>query len=156
MRMFRAMEASASALTTERLRMDVIANNLANYRTTRTAEGGPYRRRSVVVEERPGSFAGVLAQQQGQAAGSGAAGAAAEPGLGVRVAQIAEDQSPFKEVYDPTHPDADPTTGMVQMPNVDLLQEITDLMVSSRMYDANLTAFNAAKSMAMRALEIGR
>lgn len=147
MRMFQAMEASASALTAERLRMDVIANNLANYRTTRTAEGGPYRRRTVVVEERPNTFAGELARQ---------AGRPAERGLGVRVAQIVEDPSPFKEVHDPTHPDADPVTGIVRLPNVDLLQEITDLMLAQRMYDANLTAFNAAKNMALRALEIGR
>lgn len=147
MRMFQALETSASALTTERLRMDVIANNLANYRTTRTAEGGPYRRRTVVVEERSGTFASALAQQ---------AGRPAEPGLGVRVAEIATDPSPFKEVYDPTHPDADPATGIVRMPNVDLLTEITDLMLAQRMYEANLTALNAAKSMALRALEIGR
>jgi len=145
--MFQAMESSASALTTERLRMDVIANNLANYRTTRTADGGPYRRRTVVVEERQDTFAAALARETGTPA---------EPGLGVRVAQIAEDQSPFQEVYDPTHPDADPATGIVRLPNVDLLQEITDLMLSQRMYDANLTAFNAGKQMALRALEIGR
>ncbi|MFO7274944.1 MAG: flagellar basal body rod protein FlgC [Bacillota bacterium] len=147
MRLFQAMEASASALTAERLRMDIIANNLANYRTTRTPEGGPYRRRYVVVEERPGTFASALARETERGA---------QPGLGVRVARIAEDPSPFKEVYDPTHPDADPVTGIVRLPNVDLLQELTDLILAQRMYDANLTAFNAAKSMAMRALEIGR
>mgnify|MGYP001241601165 CR=1 FL=1 len=150
MRMFQALEASASALTAERLRMDVIANNLANYRTTRTAEGGPYRRRVVVVQERPNTtntFAEALARE---------AGRPAEPGLGVRVREIVEDPSPFKEVLDPTHPDADPVTGIVRLPNVDLLQEITDLMLAQRMYEANLTALNAAKSMAMRALEIGR
>lgn len=146
MRMFKAMEASASALTAERLRMDLIANNLANINTTRTAEGGPYRRRYAVVEERRDSFADMLAQQ---------AGRPAEPGVGVRVAQIAEDQAPFKEVYDPTHPDAD-ANGIVRLPNVDMLQEITDMMMASRIYEANLTAFNAAKSMALRALEIGR
>jgi flagellar basal-body rod protein FlgC len=147
MRMFKAMEASASALTAERLRMDLIANNLANINTTRTANGGPYRRRVAVVEERRESFANVLAQQTG---------GPAEAGAGVRIAQIMEDQSPFKEVVDPTHPDADPVTGIVRLPNVDMLQEITDMMMSTRIYEANLTAFNAAKSMALRALEIGR
>jgi len=146
MKMFRAMEVSASALTAERLRMDLIANNLANMTTTRTAQGTPYRRRYAVMEERPADFAGVLAQETGKGT---------PVGQGVRVAQIREDQSPFKEVYDPTHPDAD-ANGMVRMPNVDMLQEITDMMISTRTYDANVTAFNASKSMALRALEIGR
>jgi flagellar basal-body rod protein FlgC len=147
MRMFRAMEASASALTAERLRMDLIANNLANINTTRTANGGPYRRRYAVVEERQETFTDVLARESGRTA---------PMGVGVRVAQIVEDQAPFREVYDPTHPDADPVTGIVRLPNVDMLQEITDLMMATRIYEANLTAFNAAKSMALRALEIGR
>lgn len=147
MRMFRAMEASASALTAERLRMDLIANNLANINVTRTADGGPYRRRVAIMEERQDSFANVLAQQSGQGSPVGA---------GVRVAEIREDQSPFKEVHDPNHPHADPVTGMVRLPNVDMLQEITDMMMATRIYEANLTAFNAAKSMALRALEIGR
>ncbi|MFZ5813993.1 MAG: flagellar basal body rod protein FlgC [Bacillota bacterium] len=146
MRMFQAMQASASALTTERLRMDLIANNLANINTTRTADGTPYRRRYAVVEERRDSFADMLARE---------AGRPAEAGVGVRVAQIAEDQTPFKEVYDPTHPHAD-ANGIVRLPNVDLLQEITDMMMATRVYEANLTAFNASKSMALRALEIGR
>jgi len=144
--MFRAMEASASALTAQRLRMDLIANNLANIQTTRTAEGGPYRRRYAVMEERRETFADALGRAVQQRA---------EPGLGVRVKEIREDPSPFKEVYDPTHPDAD-ENGIVRMPNVDMLQEITDLMMATRIYEANLTAFNAAKSMALRALEIGR
>lgn len=147
MRMFRSMEASASALTAERLRMDLIANNLANINTTRGADGGPYRRRYAVVEERRENFADVLARESGRSAPMGA---------GVRVAQIVEDQAPFKEVHDPTHPDADPVTGIVRLPNVDMLQEITDMMMATRIYEANLTAFNAAKSMALRALEIGR
>lgn len=149
MRMFRAMEASASALTAERLRMDLIANNLANINTTRTADGTPYRRRFAVMEQRQESFADVLARETGLPE-------QAQAGLGVRVAQIGEDQAPFKEVYDPSHPDADKETGMVRLPNVDMLQEITDMMMSTRIYEANLTAFNAAKSMALRALEIGR
>lgn len=147
MRMFKAMEASASALTAQRLRMDLIANNLANLNTTRTAEGGPYRRRYAVMEERRESFASLLDQANGKVQ---------KQGVGVQVSQIREDQAPFKEVYDPTHPDADPETGIVRMPNVDMLQEITDMMMASRVYDANVTAFNAGKSMAMRALDIGR
>ncbi len=147
MRIFRAMEASASALTAERLRMDLIANNLANINTTRGANGEPYRRRYAVQAERRETFADVLARESGKPG--------PESGAGVRVTQIAEDQSEFKLKYDPTHPDAD-QNGMVRLPNVDLLTEITDMMVSTRIYEANVTAFNAAKAMALRALDIGR
>lgn len=147
MRMFRAMEASASALTTERLRMDLIANNLANINTTRTADGTPFRRRFAVQQERTESFDDALQRE--------AEKLAAPSGAGVRVTAIQEDQAPFKLKFDPTHPDAD-ENGMVRLPNVDMLQEITDMMVSTRVYEANVTAFNASKSMAMRALEIGR
>lgn len=154
MQIFRAMEASASALTAQRLHMDLIANNLANINTTRTPGGGPYRRRYAVVEERPTSFATLLNQEAGKVTGAGAS-TSPVTGAGVRVAEIREDQAPFKEVYDPTHPDAD-ANGIVRLPNVDMLQEITDMMMATRIYDANLTAFNAAKSMALRALDIGR
>lgn len=148
MRMFRTMETSASALTAERLRMDLIANNLANVNTTRTAAGTPYRRKvALQAERRAESFQEALAREAGRAG--------AEVGAGVRVTQIVEDQSPFKLKHDPGHPDAD-GQGMVRLPNVDLLNEITDLMVSSRVYEANVTVFNATKAMALRALEIGR
>lgn len=147
MRIFRAMEASASALTAERLRMDLIANNLANINTTRDANGEPFRRRYAVQAERSETFKEILGRESGKAA--------AEPGAGVRVTAIMEDRAPFKLKYDPAHPDAD-ETGMVRLPNVDLLNEITDMMVSTRVYEANVTAFNAAKAMAMRALDIGR
>lgn len=149
MSMFRSLEASASALTATRLQMDLIANNLANINTTRTADGGPYRRRYAVQTERHVPFSGVLNQALS------AAGQPAPTGEGVRVVQIAEDQSPFKLKYDPANPDAD-ASGMVRLPNVDLLQEMTDMIVATRVYEANVTAFNAGKSMAQRALEIGR
>jgi len=147
MRLFKAMETSTSALTTERLRMDLIANNLANINTTRTASGTPYRRRMAVQSERPDSFQTVLNRQLRPD----------EPGVGagVQVTRIAEDQTPFKLKYDPSHPDAD-ASGMVRLPNVDLLTEITDLIMSQRVYEANVTAFNAGKGMALKALEIGR
>ncbi len=147
MRLFKAMEASTSALTAERLRMDLIANNLANINTTRTASGTPYRRKVAVQAERPDSFQNVLDRQLKPD----------EPGVGagVQVTSIVEDLSPFKLKYDPSHPDAD-EKGMVRLPNVDLLTEITDLMMSQRVYEANVTAFNAGKGMALKALEIGR
>lgn len=145
MRMFRAMEASASALTAERLRMDLIANNLANINTTRTAEGGPYRRRFAIQTERREEFSEILGREASRL----------NEGDGVRITAIQEDQSEFKLKYDPSHPEAD-EQGMVRLPNVDLLTEISDMMVSTRIYEANVTAFNAAKAMALKALEIGR
>ncbi len=146
MSLFRAMGVSASGLTAERLRMDVIANNIANINTTRGADGEPYRRRTVVQSERPADFSTVLAREIGNGV---------QPGAGVRVTAIVEDPSPFKLKYDPGHPDAD-ERGYVRLPNVDLLQEITDMMLSTRVYEANVTAFNASKAMALRALEIGK
>lgn len=147
MGLFRAMDASASALTAGRLRMDLIANNLANIDTTRTEEGGPYRRKVATQAERRETFQDILER---------AAGKSVPPvGAGVVVTSITEDPAPFRLKYDPGHPDAN-EDGWVEMPNVDLLTEITDLMLTTRSYEANVTAFNASKAMAQRALEIGR
>ncbi|HEY8347889.1 MAG TPA: flagellar basal body rod protein FlgC [Symbiobacteriaceae bacterium] len=147
MGLFRAMDTSASALTAQRFRMDVIAHNIANINTTRTAEGGPYRRKVTTQAERRMTFQDILDR---------AAGRPVPPvGAGVVITSVSEDPSPFRLQYDPGHPDAD-ENGYVQMPNVDLLQELTDLMVATRIYEANVTAFNASKAMAQRALEIGR
>src|SRR5690606_8783569 len=136
--MLRSFSISASGMTAERLRMDTIANNLANANTTRTADGGPYRRqvpvfavRETGLGARPGRFTGG----------------------GVRVVGIRHDPGPPRLVYDPSHPDAGPD-GYVAMPNVDLVREMVDLITASRAYEANVTAFNTAKSMAMRALDI--
>lgn len=145
MQLFQAMRASASALTAGRLQMDLIANNLANLNTTQTADGTPYRRRFAVIAERTETFASVLDKELGKP----------EQTNGVRVSEIREDQKPFRLQYDPAHPDAGPD-GMVRLPNVDLLQEMTDMILATRIYEANITAFNAGKSMAQRALEIGR
>ncbi|MDT8901286.1 flagellar basal body rod protein FlgC [Anaeroselena agilis] len=144
MGMFGAIDAAASGMTAERLRMDVIANNLANANSTRTAEGGPYRRQMVVFAPRSdGSvFGQVLA-------------ASLEGGAGVRVVGIVKDESPLKMVYDPHHPDAN-TDGYVAMPNVNVVAEMVDMMTATRAYEANVTAVNAAKGMASKALEIGR
>ncbi len=144
MGMFGAIDAAASGMTAERLRMDVIANNLANVNSTRTAEGGPYRRQMVVFAPRSGdsSFSQVLA-------------ASFEGGAGVRVVGIVKDDSPFKMVFDPKHPDAN-VDGYVAMPNVNVVAEMVDMMTATRAYEANVTAVNAAKGMATKALEIGR
>ncbi len=150
-RWFSALETSASGLTAERLRMDVIANNIANANTTRTADGGPYRRQMVILESRP-SFAAMLRQSK---SGGEPADVRDQVGRGVRVARIVQDPRPFKLKYDPTHPDAD-ENGYVRLPNVDTVTEMVDLIAASRAYEANVTALNAFKSMVTSALQIGR
>jgi flagellar basal-body rod protein FlgC len=137
MGLFDALDASGSALSAERLRMDVTAENLANAQSTRSANGsGPYKRKEVVLEQAGSSFADSL-----QAA------------RGVRVAGIVEDPSPPRRVYDPGHPDAD-AQGYVTMPNVNTVTEMTDLIGASRAYEANVTAMQTAKSMFTRTLDI--
>lgn len=145
---FSSFEISSSALTAQRLRMDIISQNLANVSTTRTETGDPYRRRTVVFQERAGtpSFSSYLSQASRQKLGIGS---------GVRVSAIVEDDTPFREVYDPGHPDAD-DNGIVRMPNVDTVTEMVNMISATRAYDANITAMNATKAMAMKALEIGR
>lgn len=148
MQMFKSMRISASGLSAERLRMDTIASNIANVNTTRTqnpdgTEGGPYRRKIALFQEN-------LEQEMDKFS--------SEPsfnGNGVKAVGIVEDDEPFKRVYDPTHPDAD-QEGYVELPNVDLLSEMVDLIAATRAYEANVTAVNAEKSMALKALEIGR
>ena len=135
-----SLNISASALTAQRMRMDVISENIANADTTRTDNGGPYRRRVTVLAEQPQAFSSVLNKATGG---------------GVVVSQIVEDMSDFEYEYDPDHPDAD-ELGYVAKPNVDEAREIIDLMSATRSYEANVTALNATKSIAMKALEIGR
>ncbi|AVX20777.1 MULTISPECIES: flagellar basal body rod protein FlgC [Carboxydocella] len=147
---FDSLEISASGLTAQRLRLDVISNNLANVNTTRTQNGGPYRRQMVVFAERADelTFAQALQNALGQQKPVPA-------GKGVRVVQVAEDQSPLPRVYNPQHPDAD-NQGYVTMPNVNVVTEMVDMISATRAYEANVTALNAAKSMAVKALDIGR
>jgi len=133
---FRAMQISASGLTAERFRLDLIANNIANVHTTRTEQGGPFRRKSAV-------FAESL-----QDARRGLGG-------GVRVAQVLADRTPPRLVFEPEHPDAD-AEGYVAYPNINMVQEMVDMITATRAYEANVTALNASKSMFLRALEIGR
>ncbi|MDN5276513.1 MAG: flagellar basal-body rod protein FlgC [Clostridiales bacterium] len=144
--MFRAFDISASALTLQKLRMDVIAQNIANAQTTRTETGEPYRRKVVVVrEEQDTKPFGQYLQESVKAFSGG----------GVKAVRIQGDPTPFKRVYDPGHPDAD-EDGYVLMPNVEILREMVDMISATRSYEANVTAFNASKNMAMKALEIGR
>jgi flagellar basal-body rod protein FlgC len=148
MSMFGGLEISASGLTAQRLRMDVTAENLANAQTTKGADGQPYRRKEVVLREiSQGGFGAQLANALGT-------GAKSRPG-GVEVAEIASDQTAGKMVYDPSHPDAN-AQGYVQMPNVDTVTEMVDLIDSSRAYEANVTAMQASKQMFTKTLDLLR
>jgi flagellar basal-body rod protein FlgC len=147
MSMFGGMEISASALTAQRLRMNVTAENLANAQTTRGADGQPYRRKEVVLQSV--AQAGFGAQLSAAMGGGGG-----RPG-GVEVAQVAEDQTNGKLVYDPSHPDAN-EQGYVTMPNVDTVTEMVDLIDAQRAYEANVTALQASKQMFAKTLEILR
>jgi flagellar basal-body rod protein FlgC len=144
-----AIQISASGLTAERLRLDVISNNIANVNTTRTASGQPYRRQIVTFQERqPSGFSAMLAAATGSQIGSPA-------GNGVEVSSIAPDMStPFKSVYDPGNPDAN-AKGYVKMPNVSPIIEMVDMISASRSYESGVTAIDDAKQMQMRALSIG-
>jgi flagellar basal-body rod protein FlgC len=145
---FTSLNIGASALTAQRLRMDVISENIANVNTTRTEKGTPYRRKDVIFEERSTSgtnFSEYLTESSKKFF----------EGKGVRVAKIAEDQTPFKKVYEPGHPDAN-ADGYVEMPNIDVVTEMVNMISATRAYEANVTSINTTKSMAMKALEIGR
>lgn len=147
MSFFGALDTSASGLTAQRLRLDVISQNMANASTTRTEDGGPYKRKSVVFEqvqnEPSSSFSSILNEKR-QSGNNG-----------VRVAQIVEDESEGSLVYDPTHPDAN-EEGYVEMPNVDVIDEMVNMISASRSYEANVNSFNSMKAMFTKALEIGK
>jgi flagellar basal-body rod protein FlgC len=150
MGLFDAIDASGSGLSAERLRMDVTSENLANAQTTKGADGQPYRRKEVVLQQAGASgssFSSVLASMQG--AGG------AKSVSGVKVSGIVEDSSALKRLYDPGHPDAD-KDGYVTMPNVNTVTEMTDLISSSRAYEANVTAMQTAKTMFSKTLDLLR
>lgn len=152
MGMFNAIDIAASGMTAERLRLDVVSNNLANVNTTRTEKGTPYRRQIVVFEPRE-NFESVL--QSNLSKEQAAEAKINQVGQGVRAQAIIEDQSPFRAVYEPGHPDAD-AQGYVLMPNVNAVAEMIDMLSASKAYEANVAAVNAAKSMALKALDIGK
>ena len=145
MGLFDALNISASGLTAQRLRMDVTSANLANAQTTRTPGGGAYKRQDVILQESSGSdpFAGSLAG----AMGSGEAPA------GVEVAAIVDDTTPTKKVYEPSNPEAD-GQGYVEMPNVNPVSEMTDLIDASRSYQANVTAMQTTKQVFSKTIEL--
>ncbi len=146
MSFFNSINVSATGLTAERLRMDLISENIANANVTRTASGTPYRRKVAVFRaQEADSFQQLLEVAKG----------ARGLGNGVEVAGIVEDQSPFKKEYNPNHPDAD-EEGYVSLPNVEVVNEMINMISASRAYEANITAVNTTKAMAMKALEIGK
>lgn len=153
MSIFHSLHTSGSALTAQRLRMDVVSSNMANVDTTRgrlvDGEWEPYRRKTVTMQPKGGQFGNMFQAAVGKSKKASA-------GNGVLVSRIQEDrETPFKSVYDPEHPDAD-ADGYIKMPNVDPLREMVNLMSATRSYEANVTVFNANKSMLMKALEIGK
>lgn len=152
MGMFSSINTAASGLTAQRLRQDVIADNIANANTTRTTEGGPYRRSRVVMRPRvegPYWRSPFVPRPLDEGVGQG-----------VRVTSVEKDMdSELRLVYDPTHPDAiqsGPRAGYVEYPNVTIVTEMVDLIDASRAYEANVAVVNGARTMFQRALEIGR
>ena len=148
MGLFDSLDISGSALSAERLRMDVTAENLANANTTRGLNGEAYRRKVVVLQQQAGggsAFGNTLAAEMRRGG---------KP-TGVQVAAIAEDTTPNRRVHDPGHPDAD-AQGYVSMPNVDSVTEMVDLISASRAYEANVTAMQAAKTLFNKTLELLR
>ncbi|MBQ6814215.1 MAG: flagellar basal body rod protein FlgC [Lachnospiraceae bacterium] len=145
MAIFTSFDTSASGMTAQRLRSDIIAQNLANVNSTSSQDGEAYRRKTVVFAEKNATaFSDILLSTAGTV------------GTGVKVTKIVEDyETPMNKVYDPAHPDAD-ENGYVTYPNVNVVTEMTNLIDASRSYEANVTAFNSSKSMALKGLEIGK
>lgn len=139
-----SLNIAGSALTAQRLRMDVVASNIANAESTRTPQGGPYKRERVI-------FGPIEASSQSFLAGPGAEANAG----GIEVRAIVQDQVPPRLIHDPNHPDAD-EEGYVAYPNIDLVTEMTDMLSASRAYEASITVINVTKNMAQRAIDIGR
>jgi flagellar basal-body rod protein FlgC len=146
MDLFHSLQISASGLQSQRTVIAVIAENMANAQTTRTEEGGPYLRKRAILSPTPISpgspFFELLTQKMGPEA------------MGVKVQDIVEDPEGLKTIYDPSHPDAD-ETGLLLLPNVNLMEEMVALMAASRVFEANVAAFNAAKTMTLKSLDIG-
>jgi flagellar basal-body rod protein FlgC len=150
MGLFSSINIASTGMSAERLRTDVIADNIANASTTRTAEGGPYRRSRVIMRPRvEQAYWRSPFLPDGMDNGTG---------KGVRVSEIAKDAAPPRLVYDPTHPDAIKSgekAGYVEMPNVDIVTEMTDMIAASRAYEANAAIVEGSKTMFLRALDIG-
>jgi flagellar basal-body rod protein FlgC len=147
MDLFRIFSISGAGMSAQRSRMTAVAGNLANTETTRTPEGGPYKRRDVVFQSVPVAqpFSLSMAAEE----------SGAEPLLTVEVAGIRESSRPPRKVFDPHHPDAN-TDGYVSLPDINMMEEMVDMMSAARSYEANLSAYNTTKSLIRRLLDIGR
>lgn len=165
MDLLNATKISGTGLAAHRHKLNVIAENLANVDTTRTEEGGPYKRKMVVFKgDDIDSFKSVLEKNRLKRQSYGIELSPIEmdtdikpdKGTGVKVDQVIESQENFRLEYNPSHPDADPDTGYVQMPNVDHLTEIADMLVAKRSYEASTTALSVTKDLVLKALEIGK
>lgn len=140
-----SLDIVGSALTAEKFRTDIIAQNIANAETTVTSSGEPYRRQQVIMQETPLTFTEELEKASGKSAAKG----------GVRIAQVVESDRDFISKYEPDNPNAD-ENGYVKYPNVDKTEEMVDLMAASNAYEANLTALSVVKAMINKTLEMGR
>jgi len=136
-----ALDISVSAINANRTHMEVISSNLANINTTRTVQGGPYRRKIPVFSEKPLEFAETLNAAESKLSG------------GIEVSEIVDDPTPFQKVFNPGHPDAD-SQGFVSLPNVSMAKEMVDMVYVSKVYEANITAYNATKKMEQETLQI--
>lgn len=134
---FAIFKVSASALDAQRGRMNTIASNMANIHSTQTEAGGPYKRKDVVFSTMPIDSDKSSAME------------------GVKLVQVVDSQEPFKKIYDPAHPDAN-KDGFVNLPNINIMEEMVNMMMAVRAYEANVTTFNMSKNMFLKALEIGR
>ncbi|MBM7623527.1 flagellar basal body rod protein FlgC [Sporohalobacter salinus] len=146
MGLFNGMNVSGSGMTAQRLRMDLISNNIANINTTRTEDGGPYRKKSPVFKAKGGQKFSIPSLDSSNTS---------QTGQGVEVLNIKESSKPPKLVYNPQHPDAN-EEGYVKMPNIDIASEMVDMVSASRAYEANVTALNTSKQMFKSALKIGK
>ncbi|MDH5559316.1 MAG: flagellar basal body rod protein FlgC [Deltaproteobacteria bacterium] len=146
MTMFDSMNVSSSGLSAQRLRMKVITSNIANVNTTRTPGGGPYRRKDTIFAAMP-SNQSFLEQLKNQEQDQGI--------REVKVVGVVEDSRPPKMKYDPSHPDAN-EEGYVELPNIDIVEEVTNMMIAKRSFEANIAAINATKQMIIKTLEIGK
>lgn len=154
MAFFSSMNIVGSGMTAQQARLDVISENITNMNTTRTESGGAYRRKITVMQAETGKNGFREAMSRAARKGRVISNRGYEQAGGVKIVEIAEDQSELPFIYDPTHPDAN-EEGYVEMPNITLVKEVTDAMAASQAFNANVTAFNALKQVVQRGLDIG-
>ena len=154
MAFFSSMNIVGSGMTAQQARLDVISENITNMNTTRTESGGAYRRKITIMQSESGKNGFREAMSRAARKGHALSNRGFEQAGGVKIVEIAEDQTEMPFIYDPTHPDAN-EEGYVEMPNITLVKEVTDAMAASQAFSANVTAFNALKQVVQRGLDIG-